>query len=168
MKTSSLIVFTAITLIGMGAASADPSKRTARHVKGNAASLLGERVSVDVSFVQPLRRLDSKDFAVFTVHTWDDREEIPGGTIPAVMPADEAARFASRYETSPDVDARRLRGISLDTRRLSGTLAETSRKVLYLDLTGGAAAKANFDVAGGPAASENGRPGIKRRPFRRP
>lgn len=138
----------AISVLLTGLAAADPSKYTANSLRGNSSAELGKKVSVDVSWVQALRRAEADDFAVFGVHTWDERENLPGGIIPAVVPKALEAEMARKYGTSPDIEKRRGRGgVDLDTGRLSGVLSETGGKVLYLDLTDGAAAKSGLKLS---------------------
>lgn len=130
-------------------AAAEPSKYTANFLRGNSAAELGKKVNVDVSWVQAVRRVEVDDFAVFAVHTWDERENLPGGIIAAVVAKSQAQGFANKFGTSPDVEKRRGRGgVDLETGRLGGVLSEAGGKVLYLDLTDGAAAKAGLKVPG--------------------
>lgn len=140
-------------------AGAEPGKYTANYVRGHSVTELGKTVGVDVSWVQLVRRSASGEFAVYAAHTWDEREKLPGGIIPVVMPASEEAKFVQLYETSPDIEKRRgPGGADLDTRRLTGALRQSGAKVFYIDLTKGAAAKANLDLgvekdgSGGPSS----------------
>lgn len=152
----------AISVLLIDPALADPSKYTANSLRGNSNAELGKKVSVDVSWVQALRRAQTDDFAVFGVHTWDERENLPGGIIPAVVPKALEAEMARKYGTSPDIEKRRGRGgVDLDTGRLSGVLSETGGKVLYLDLTDGAAAKSGLKLSTDAAPGASIRERIK-------
>ena len=106
-------------------------------------------MTLDVAWLKPIRRSGAgNQFAVIAANTWDEDKNKLGGEIPIVVKAAESERLLARYESKPDGQITRFRGVDLDTKRLSGTLRRGAKGVLFIDLTEGAATPASLNLAG--------------------
>lgn len=66
-------------------------------------------------------------------NTYDDKTNRDGGKILVVSDKEELLDLVKKFGTSVDVTKFR-RGRDVDTRRLTGTLRQTDKKVLFLDI----------------------------------
>lgn len=77
------------------------SQRTAEYLLTTPSEFEGKKVTLDVSFVQPVQwKSPHPDLAFFHVVTLDRRNYKPGGRILVVIPSAEASKFAKKYGTN--------------------------------------------------------------------
>lgn len=152
-----------IPLLALAASAsllAAPEDRTAKAVKAHCESLAGQEVSVETTHVAPVRNAGGETCSIFYAHTFDTGENISAGSILVAVKKAEHDAFVDKFGATPDVAAgRRVR--NRETKRLTGTLKLTSKKVPFIDLTDGGATEAL--VAEASAQKETSSPAKKLR-----
>lgn len=133
MKTTQLI--TLLLLAAAPLTLASDSKRTAEYIMVNSAEFEGKEVSLDVSFVKPVKwKSPIADLAFFHVITVDRRDDKAGGSILVAVKAADSGAFAKKY--GMDFDGRKdsdlLKGVFLAVPRRDGKKAQ----IWLVDTTG--------------------------------
>lgn len=79
---------------------AGDSKRTAEYILTTPTDFEGQKVTLDVAFVQPVHwKSRNPELAFFHVITLDRRNHSRGGQILVAIPSAEASKFAKKYGT---------------------------------------------------------------------
>jgi hypothetical protein len=143
-----------VPLITVSTLVAAPEDRTAKAIKAKAETLAGQQVSVEVTHVAWASTASTNECSIFIVHTFDTGEDLPAGSILVAVDKGQHDSFVDKFGATPDVGAKnsfRKR----ETKRLTGPLRLTSRKIPYIDLSNGLAAEAYL----AKAATEADQPG---------
>lgn len=135
--------------------SAAPEDRTAKAIKAKAETFAGQQVSVEITHVACARNASNEECSIFVAHTFDTGEDIPAGSILVAVNKEKHDSFVDKFGATPDVGAKRAVR-NRETKRLTGTLRMTSKKVPYIDLSDGAATEAHLNMADGEAEQPGG------------
>ncbi|MFT5465457.1 MAG: hypothetical protein ACI8UO_000552 [Verrucomicrobiales bacterium] len=132
-----------------GISSAGAAERTAQQLLEAGEAKIGDRVTVDVAWMDRIRLAGSRNqYVVIAAHTWDEKADWFGGMIAVVVDEGEAKRMLRIYEPKPKGAVTRFRGIDIHTKRISGVLRRGRNQKLFIDLTDGVSAPESLNVAG--------------------
>jgi hypothetical protein len=129
-----LFLIASLSLISAVGTCDEPSKHTANYFRGLAPEYIGKKISLDVSAVSPLHKVEDPKFGFLIATTFDTRNRVAGGKIILVADKEKSLDLAKRYGVTPEIERGRRGGFDIDTLRLTGVLRETENKVLYLDV----------------------------------
>lgn len=121
------------------ALAALPGRNTAEHVVLNKDKLEGQKVTLDVGKLSPLRPGTLNEVQThakfFLAHTWDDKNRSYGGWILVAFDPAEADAMVRRFGTEVDI-GRALLNRDVETKRLSGTIIKLENGEVLLDVHG--------------------------------